>query len=182
MAFSVANFRDNLQFGGARPSLFEVQVTDPGLGIGLNGNKFTFSCKAAQLPESTIGVIEVPYFGRTVKLAGDRTFAEWTVTIINDEDFNVYDAHMRWMDRIASHQQNAAQRVGGATSDPTSYTSDAVVRHFGKDGTVIQGVNIRNIFPVNVSAIDLAWETVDTLEEFTVTYQFDWFDILGVTS
>jgi len=100
MAFSVANFRDNLQFGGARPSLFEVQVTDPGLGIGLNVNKFAFSCKAAQLPESTIGVIEVPYFGRTVKVAGDRTFAEWTVTIINDEDFNVYDAHMRWMDRI----------------------------------------------------------------------------------
>ena len=104
MAFNINEIKSQLTFGGAKASLFQVQITNPINGIA--DLKTPFMVQAAALPESTLGTIEIPYFGRKVKLAGDRTFAEWTVTIMNDEDFLIRNAMENWMAAINSHQGN----------------------------------------------------------------------------
>lgn len=173
MAFNVSDFRGQLVGGGARPNLFRVNLNAPAYA-GFPSEKMAFMCKGAQLPEATIGVIETNYFGRVVKFAGDRTFAEWTVTIINDEDFLVRDAMERWMDGIDTHTRAGTKR-GAATSNPGSYVSDGLVEQFSKEGEVIKTYTFTNLFPTNIAAIDLAWETNDTIEEYTVTLQYDFY-------
>ena len=108
MAFNVAEFRANMVGDGARPNLFAVSLTFPSLvnGAVVAGQKTTFMAKAAQLPGSTIGSVTVPYFGRELKFAGNRTFADWTISIINDEDFLIRNAIEEWMNAINSHASN----------------------------------------------------------------------------
>jgi len=171
MAFNISDFRGQLVGGGARPNLFRVTLGAPAYAE-FPAEKMAFMAKAAQLPESTIGSIEVPYFGRNIKIAGDRTFAEWTITVINDEDFLVRDALERWMDGIDTHTRAGTKR-GSATSNPGSYVADGVVEQFSKEGDVIKTVTFVNLFPTNVAAIDLAWDSNDAIEEFTVTLQYD---------
>lgn len=173
MPFSVQDFRSNLTGGGARPNLFEVVVPFPNIvGDGATAaQKMTFMCKAAQLPGSDLPAIEVPYFGRMIKYAGSRTFAEWTTTIINDEDFKVHSALVGWMDMINEHSGN--KRKGVALTD---YQVDAQVRHYGKSGDIIKQVNFINLWPSALAPIELAWET-EGLEEFSVTWMYDYWTI-----
>src|SRR6056300_513597 len=120
MAFNVNEIKSQLTLGGAKASLFQVQVLNP---VNSGGDlKTPFMVKAAQIPESTLGVIEVPYFGRKVKIAGDRTFAEWTVTVINDEDFLVRNAMEEWMASINTHEGNIR---AAASASPLQYKSQA---------------------------------------------------------
>jgi hypothetical protein len=114
MAFNINDLRSQLVLGGAKPSLFQVQITNPVNGIA--DIKVPFMVKAATLPPSTLGTIEVPYFGRKIKLAGDRTFDTWAVTVINDEDFAVRNAMETWMSSINTHQGNITT-FGSATPD-----------------------------------------------------------------
>jgi len=172
MAFNIDDFRANLNLGGARPTLFDVLITNKIDGSA--DQKMQFTCKAAQLPAATLGTIEGPYFGRKVKLAGDKTFAEWTVTVINDEDFLVRNAMEAWHQAINSHLPNL--REGGATSAPATYKSQAQVRQYGKDGALIKTYNFDGLWPSEVGAIDVSWESNDTLEEFTVTFQYDFWE------
>jgi hypothetical protein len=104
MAFNVNEIRSQMVGGGARPTLFQVQITNPANGAG--DLKVPFMVKATSLPASNLGTIEVGYFGRKVKVAGDRTFDEWSVTVINDEDFLIRNAMEEWMNQINLHQQN----------------------------------------------------------------------------
>lgn len=171
MAFDVNAFRSNLVGGGARPNLFKVTMGAPAY-VGFPTEKMSFLCKAAQLPESTVGTVEVPYFGRNIKMAGDRTFPEWTVTIINDEDFLIRNAFESWMDGIDTHTRTGTKR-GAAGANPTSYVSDGVVQQYGKSGDVIKEYTFVNMFPSNVAAIDLTWDVADSIEEFTVTFNYD---------
>lgn len=173
MAFNINEIRSQLIGGGARPTLFQVQITNPVNGAG--DLKVPFMCKAAALPTSNLGTIEVPYFGRKIKVAGDRTFDEWTVTIINDEDFLIRNAMEEWMNSINLHQQNT--RLG--SSSPSEYKSQASVQQYGKDGQILRTYNFNGIFPTNVSEIAMAWDTNDTIEEFTVTFQYDWWNVSG---
>ena len=164
MSFNVDKFKQNLKGEGARNTLFEVQIT--GGPSSLEG--MLFLCKAASLPASTIGMIEVPYFGRKIKVAGDRTFADWTTTIINLEDFAIRDGLMDWMNQINTHEANTR-----TLSDYKQAT--AIVKQYKKDGTDARTYNLFNCWPAEVAAIDVDWNNTDTIEDFTVTWHYDFW-------
>ena len=172
MAFSISKFRSTaLNNAGARANLFEVQMTGATVA-GLNASEFTFSCKAAQIPSSSVAVVEVPYFGRVVKVPGNKTFENWTVTIINDEDFLIRNAMEKWITGMGTHEGNVSTISAG---DGTLY-GQATVSQFGKTGgSALETYNFVNIFPINVAAIDLAWDTNDAVEEFTVEFAYDYW-------
>jgi hypothetical protein len=175
MAFNISDFRARLGRDGARPNLFEVTMNFPAVvvtGSGAASQKFTFMCKTAQLPGSTLGSVVVPYFGREVKLAGNRSFADWTVTVINDEDFQIRNAFERWMGGVNGHALN---RRNSSFQTPTSYTSDATVTQFGKSGSKIKSYQFVGMFPIDVSPIDVDWGANDTIEEFAVTFQYQYW-------
>jgi hypothetical protein len=199
---NISAFKTRLAGGGARPNIFEVSIDQfPAEITNFWGTEeqtdFRFLCKAAALPASNVAPIDVPFRGRILKVAGDRTFDTWTVTIINDEDFRLRHAFEAWMN-LLSKLDNAT----GATN-PTSYMKNATVYQLGRsnqlegtraisavnaqgpgfnssgDGTstVLRSYNFYDIFPTNVSQIDLSYDTSDTLEEFTVEFQVQYFDI-----
>lgn len=174
MSFNVNEIRSQLTLGGARGALFQVQFSNPANPIA--DIKVPFLCRAAQLPESQLGTIQVPYFGRFVKLAGDRTFSDWTVTIINDEDFLIRNALEEWSNSINSRQNNLRE-FGSAA--PLLYKSTAEVTQFSKTGVPIRTYKLNGIYPSVVTPIDLNWADTDTIEEFQVTFQYDWWDISG---
>ena len=167
----VDDFKSKLRGGGARPNLFKATINYPGYAGG-DAELTSFLCEAAQLPGSTFGTIVVPFRGRQLKMAGDRTFADWTVTIINDTDFTVRNSMERWMNAINAHSANT-----GLTR-PSSYQSDLYVDQLDKDGTSLKKYAFRGAFPTNVSAIDLAYDTNDTIEEFTVEFQIQYWEAI----
>jgi|TARA_R110000744_G_scaffold88282_3_gene172087 hypothetical protein len=174
MAFNINEIRSQLTLGGARPALFQVIMNNPVNAAG--DAKLPFMAKAAQIPASTIGTIEVPYFGRKIKIAGDRTFAEWTVTIVNDEDFLIRNSMEEWMQSINSHLGNV--RKFGAAS-PLLYKQNAQVVQYSKTGLPVRQYTFNGMWPIEVSTIDLAWESTDAIEEFTVTFQYDFWEVDG---
>lgn len=174
MAFDISAFKSNLTAGGARPNLFEAVVNNP-INTAADST-FRFVCRAAQLPGSTIPAIDVPYFGRQVRIAGNRTFEPWTVTIINDENFSVRNTLEQWMANINSHEANiqlAAQ---------TAYKSDSEVKHYAKDGSTIATYRFYGLFPTELGAIELSWDANDQIEEYTVTFAYDYWNHDGVTT
>jgi hypothetical protein len=175
MAFNVAEFRANMVGDGARPNLFQVSLTFP--TIATNGTaasqKTTFMAKSAQLPGSTIGQVPVYYFGRELKFAGNRTFTDWTLQIINDEDFAIRNALESWMNSINSHTSNVRS---GAAVNPSSYSVDATVTQFGKTGNVLKTYKFVGLFPVDVAAIDLDWSSNDSIEEYSATFAFQYWE------
>ena len=173
MAFNVNEFAGALKQGGARPSLFQVQITNPINGVA--DAQVPFLCKAAQIPESTISAIEMPYFGRTVKVAGTRTFAEWSPTIINDEDFAIRNAMEQWSNAINSMQGN----ISDVASSPALYKANATVTQYGKGGDILRVYDFIGIFPTSIAAIDLGWDQGDAVEEYTVTFQYDYWRVSG---
>jgi hypothetical protein len=174
MAFNINDIRSQLTLGGARPSLFQVIISNPINPIA--DLKLPFLCKAAQMPASLLGTIEVPYFGRKLKIAGDRRFDSWAVTIINDEDFLVRNAMETWNNSINLYQQNITAL---GSSAPSVYKSQATVTQFGKDGTILRTYQFNGIFPDQISPIDLSWNATDEIEEFQVSFQYDTFEVLN---
>jgi hypothetical protein len=174
MAFNVNEIRSQLTLGGARQSLFQVTIQNPANSVA--DIKVPFMVRTAQIPSSDLGVIEVPYFGRKVRLAGDRTFGDWTVTVINDEDFLVRNAMEEWSNKINSLQGNL--RTFGAAS-PLLYKANAQVTQYSKTGVPIRTYQFNGIFPSSISPIDLDWNATDQIEEFTVTFQYDWWEVSG---
>lgn len=186
---TLSQFKSTLAGGGARPNLFEVSI--PSFAAAVDDtdwttdyqNTFKFLCKAAQLPASTVAPINVPFRGRILKVAGDRTFAEWTVTIINDEDFVLRTAFEKWSDKMS----NLIDATG--VTNPTSYMTNAFVKQLGRGATVASTTNeggtssvlrtykFYDIWPSEVSAIELSYDNTDTVEEFTVTFQVQYFTI-----
>jgi len=171
MAFSINTFRSNaLNNAGARANLFDVTMTGATVA-GLNASEFTFACKAAQIPSSAVGVVEVPYFGRVVKVPGNKTFENWTVTIINDEGFEIRNAMEKWITAMGTHEGNVATISAG---DGTLYGQATVNQYAKAGGTVLEAYDFVNIFPISVAAIDLAWDANDAIEEFTVEFAYDY--------
>lgn len=174
MAFSVSQFRAELTDGGARTSLFEVQVTNPSF-VG-NNNKFIFMCKASEIPESRLSSIEVPYFGRKIKLAGHKSYATWNVTVINDEDFSVRKNMEVWQNSINSAIGNLP--ATGVGSNPLNYKSKATVKQYGKAGNILRTYNFDGLFPTLIAAIPLDWNQPDSIEEFRVDFEYDFYTAL----
>ena len=175
MAFNVTEFRANLIGDGARPNLFQVTMTFPTYTNDSvsSGQALTFLCKTAQLPGSTVGTVPLYYFGRELKFAGNRNFADWTITIINDENFKVRKAFESWMNGINSHGTNV--RNNNAAT-PTGYSVDAKVDQYDKAGTIIKSYKFVGAFPVDLSPIDLDWGANDSIEEFTATLAYQWWE------
>jgi hypothetical protein len=175
MAFNVAEFRANMIGDGARPNLFQVTMVFPTIANSgaAAGQKVTFMAKAAQLPGSTVGTVPVYYFGRELKFAGNRTFADWTLTIINDEDFTIRNSLESWLNAINSHAGNL--RNTAATSS-AGYTVDALVTQYGKSGEELKTYKFVGMFPVDVAPIDLDWGSNDSIEEFTATFAYQWWE------
>jgi hypothetical protein len=174
MAFSVNEFRSQMVGDGARPNLFEVSMPFPAFSAPGNAQtKLTFMCKTAQLPGATLGVVPVQYFGRELKFVGNRTFADWTITVINDEDFIVRNAFERWMNGINSHNLNVRSP---AALSPLGYSVDGDVRQFGKGGDTIKQYKFVGLFPTDLTPIDVDWGSNDTIEEFSVTMSYQWWE------
>lgn len=169
MSLRVDDFKAKLKGGGARPNLFRAIVNFPGYAGG-EVELTSFMCKGAQLPASVMNVIEVPFRGRQLKVAGDRTFEPWTVTVINDTDFSVRNAMERWMNGMNAHAENTG------LTNPVDYQADLIVEQLDKDGSVLKTYKFRGCFPTNVAAIDLSYESVDILEEFTVEFQVQYWE------
>ena len=168
----ITDFKGKLAGGGARPNLFEVELAFPS-DVNVDNdtlNKARFLVKAAALPASNITPIEVPFRGRILKVAGDRTFDTWTITVINDVDFSLRSAFEKWMNVI-----NKMDNATGLTN-PTEYHKDATVHQLDRDGSILRSYKFWDIFPTNISAIDVSYETGDTIEEFTVELQVHWWE------
>jgi hypothetical protein len=188
MAFrTISQFKGQLAGGGVRPNLFEVELNFPngaGQTLGFMSNEATpsaenavidnttsiaskvpFMVKAANLPASNITPVEVPFRGRILKVAGERTFDTWTVTVLNDADFQIRTSVEQWMNGI-SRLTNGSGEV-----DPSMYTADALVKQLDRNGDTLRLYNFVGLFPTNVSEIALSMDTTDTIEEFTVEFQ-----------
>lgn len=170
---NINKFKERLRGGGARPNLFEV-VLDLPTNLGISNpaevqRSARFLVKAAALPASNLGVVEVPFRGRQLKVAGDRTFDTWTVTVINDTDFRIRSAMEKWSDSINNHYTNIGQQ------DPTAYQTDAFVYQIDRQERILRGYKFFGVYPTNVSQIDLAFDSNDTIEEFTVEFQVQWW-------
>lgn len=180
MPFNISSFKSNgLVYGGARPSLFQVFLSVP-TGIGIDNvsvDKFRFVCKTAELPESNLSSIDIPYFGRRIKVAGERSFNDWSVTIMNDEDFSVRSMFETW--------SNAMNRLVSNVRDPgvsaEQYKTDLEVIQYGKDGGEIRSYQFVGAFPTAIGAIGLNWESANSIEEFGVTFAYDYW-VPGIES
>jgi|TARA_B100000902_G_C27255723_1_gene887739 hypothetical protein len=175
---TISDFKSRLSGGGARPNLFEVELAFPD-AVAIDNDvlqKARFLVKAAALPASTIAPIDVPFRGRILKIAGDRTFETWTITVINDTDFALRSAFEKWM--------NTINKMSDATGvvDPEAYQKDATVKQLDRDGSVLRSYKFWDIFPTNISTIDVSYETTDTIEEFTVEMQVQWWEAYKGTS
>jgi len=172
MAFNITDITSRLAFGGARPTLFTASINAPSGGIP----NFEFLCRSATLPESTVGFFEVPYFGRKIKLAGNREYGEWTVTVYNDEDFKIRHAFENWHSTINSIISNRS-----ASNRPISYKTSGDVTQYGKSGNPLRTYRFTGLFPSVISPIQLDWNNTNQIEEFSVTFQYDYFTVEGAT-
>ena len=178
---TISQFKSQLIGGGARPNLFEVELTTLPAGIAWPADNFRYMCKAAQLPASVIANIDIPFRGRIFKVAGDRTIEPWSITIINDEDFRIRKAMEEWVDLIAKLENNLGAK------DPSAYMVNAKIINLGRGSTpssqtnagdrnaVLREYEFIDIFPTNVSSIDLSYDSSDTIEEFVVDFQVQSF-------
>ncbi len=188
-------FKTKLAGGGARPNLFEVEAAFPA-GLGLTADEdYRFLIKAASLPASSISVIDVPFRGRNLKIAGDRTFEPWTLTVINDTDFKIRNAFEKWMNFMNKLDDNAGiitpaayqadwkvfQLGRGLRSGSTNSSSSGTSSNGLPTGSMptLKAYQFKGCFPTSVSAIDLSYDASDTIQEFTVELQVQWVDILN---
>mgnify|MGYP003301887398 FL=1 len=168
---------------GVKPNMFMVDVNFPGaLSKSADDLETTnIMCKSAALPGSNLGVIEVPFRGRTVKIAGDRTFDTWTVTFFNDKDFKLRAFFEEWANKINTHEANTSELF--VPNSSTGYTADLKVKQLEKDdtttGSILRQYTLFYCFPTNVSQIDLAYDSNDQIEEFTVEWQYSYFKAEG---
>ena len=178
MSFDISKFRSaGLKSSGARPNLFECSLTNVPPGVSSLGlTNFNFMCKGVSgIPSSTLGTIVVPYFGRNVKIPGNRTFDNLSVTVINDEDFKIRNAIEQWMNNLNSHQSNKSAITTAGQSGNLS--GEMAIQHFDRAGNAISGAkwSFTNVYPVALGEIALDWGSNDTIEEFTIDFAYDYW-------
>ena len=173
---NIDDFKANLLGGGARAKQFRVTITPPpGISIGLDVRRTSFLVRASSLPALTLGEITVPFRGRSIYIAGDRTFDEtWSTTFLNDTDFMIRTAMERWSNGI----NDLANNTGVVA--PADYQTDLTVEQMDRDDTVLKSYIFRSAWPVGVTAIDLTSDAADAIEEFEVTWRYQHFEASGV--
>ena len=188
---TIDDFKANVASDFARPNLFQVDLSFPS-GIINNASLVElgkFTVRAANLPSSQVGVIEVPFRGRVLKIAGDRTFEPWTITVQNDSGFVLRNAFELWASSIQAYNENFTSAAGlGDSDDATGYFADMVVHQLArdvKDGDapkILKSYKFYNVFPSNIAAIDLDFGNNDAIEEFTVELQTQYWTPIQANS
>ena len=178
MATKLSNFISDIG-QGVKPNMFIVDIAFPTEVSGADGDAdmINLLCKSAALPASNLGVIEVPFRGRTVKIAGDRTFDTWTATFVNDKEMKIRAYFEQWLAQINSHEKNNAPLFTPGSDG--GYTKTLKVKQLEKNasdsGEVLRQYDLMYAFPTNVSQIDLAYDSNDQIEEFTVEFQYSYW-------
>jgi hypothetical protein len=165
MSLDVNTFKAKLTGAGARPNLFRVIINFPAFVQG-DTELTSFMCKGASLPPAQIGAVMIPFRGRQLHVPGDRTYEPWEVTIINDTNFNVRDALMRWSNAMNSFEGNVT------SVSPDAYYTDLIVEQLDRDNNVLKSYKIVGAWPVTVGQIDLNFESSDAIEQFTATFRY----------
>ena len=195
---TIYDFRSRLTGGGARANLFECNIQFPtGVLEGSNNNELDadlrFLIKAAQLPGSTINSIPVPFRGRTLKLAGDRTYEPWTITVLNDTNFRIRNAFEKWSNYMNRHEDNAGaitpntyqtditvfQLSRGVKGETSNIFTNGRVPDSGESMNILKAYKLYGCFPTSIDPIPLSYESSDSIEEFNVTFEVQWWDSLG---
>ena len=168
---NINDFKAKLAGGGARANQFKVTMPFPGYAqVGGEIEDLAFLCSAAAVPAMTLGNINIKFRGRDVKIAGDRTFDAWTITVINDTNYKLRDAFERWQNGINNMSDNEG------LTNPVDYQVDAFVDHLDRNGNTIKSYTLRGVFPTDIAAIDLSYDEATAIEEFSVTFAYQYFE------
>jgi hypothetical protein len=176
--FNINTFRQKLN-GGSKANLFKIEIRPDVVG-GIDGvdlTNLTILCKSGAIPAFTLGIIEVPFRGRRIKIPGDRTYADWTATFVNDDSQNIRKSFDNWMNNIIDVDGENSLRDSTA-----SYRCTIVVNQLRPDGSTARTYELYDAFPTDVSAIDLSYDTTDAIQEFTVTFQYHYLDVGGTSA
>jgi hypothetical protein len=183
--FSVTKFRAELGTG-SRPNLFKVQVTPPTGFLAADFASFEYLCRSGSLPSATLGTIEIPMNGgRRLKMGGDRTFTEWTSTVLNDENFKIRSLMESWQNNIvktnfeiSSTLGNRGANIAATSTTPAGLYGTVMIYQLKEDGSssVAGGYRLVNCWPSDISQIDLSYDTTDAVEDFTVTWTYDYYE------
>ena len=168
---NINDFKAKLAGGGARANQFKVTMPFPGYAqVGGEIEDLAFLCTTAQIPAMNVGLVNVPFRGRQIKIAGDRTFADWSITVLNDTNFKLRNAFERWQNGINNMTDNEG------LSNPVDYQVDAFVDQLDRNGNTLKSYTLRGAYPVEVSDIALNYATNDEVETFGVTFQYQYFE------
>ena len=168
---NINDFKAKLAGGGARGNQFKVTMPFPGYSqVGGEIEELAFLCRATAVPGQTVGNVPIPFRGRVLNIAGDRTFEPWSITVLNDTDFKLYRAFERWMNGINNMTDNEG------IANPADYQVDGFIDHLDRNGNTLKSYTYRGLFPIALDSIPLNYSTNDTIEEFGVTFQFQYFE------
>lgn len=177
MPFNLQEFKSQgLQFHGARPTLFKIDIATPPAGIvGTNGiQKLSLLARASQIPAPIVEKIPVGYFGREINVSGDRTVPDWNINVINDEDFVVRSMFENWSMIQNSMVQNLRR--------DRNYKADGLITQYGKEGNVLRQYQMVGAFPTAIGQIELSWDSKNQIETFDVSFAIDWWEPIPVGS
>ena len=168
---NINEFKSRLSGGGARANQFKVTLPFPGYAsVGGETSDLAFLCSATALPGQTVGQVAIPFRGRVLNIAGDRTFEPWTITVLNDTDFKLYRAFERWMNGINNMTDNEG------IANPADYQVDGFVDQLDRNGTTLKSYTYRGLYPEALANIPLSYGTNDAIETFDVTFRYQYFE------
>ena len=173
---NINDFKAKLAGGGARANQFKVTMPFPGYSqVGGEIEDLAFLCTTAQIPAMNVGNINVPFRGRQIKIAGDRTFGDWSITVLNDTNFKLRNAFERWQNGINNMSDNEG------LSNPVDYQVDAFVDQLDRNGATIKSYTLRGVYPINIAGIPLDYEEAGAIEQFEVSLAYQFFDARTTT-
>ena len=173
---NISDFKAKLAGGGARANQFKVTMPFPGYAsVGGEIEELAFLCRATSIPSMEIANINVPFRGRAIKIAGDRTIPSWSVTVYNDTNFKLRDAFERWQNGINNMSDNEG------LTNPVDYQVDCFLDHLDRNGNTIKSYTLRGVYPTNIAGIPLDYEEAGAIEQFEVTLEYQFFDARTTT-
>ena len=168
---NISDFKAKLAGGGARNNQFKVTMPFPGYAsIGGEIEELAFLCRATSIPSMEVANINVPFRGRSIKIAGDRTIPNWSITVYNDTNFKLRNAFERWQNGINNMRDNEG------LTNPVDYQVDCFLDHLDRNGNTIKSYTLRGVFPTGIAGIPLDYEEAGAIEQFEVTLEYQFFD------